>query len=130
MKKIEVVCAVIKNNDKYFCCQRGPGRALAYKWEFPGGKIEAHETQEHAIIREIKEELDSDIEVVKYLGTVNHKYLDIEKPFEITMHAYLCSLSNGTLELSEHIDSKYATVEEMKKMDFAEADKPILDMIE
>lgn len=130
MKHVEVVCAVIKNNDKYFCCQRGPGRALAYKWEFPGGKIEAHETQEHAIIREIKEELDSDIEVVKYLGTVNHKYLDIEKPFEITMHAYLCSLSNGTLELSEHIDSKYATVEEMKKMDFAEADKPILDMIE
>ena len=129
MKHVEVVCAVIKNNDKYFCCQRGPGRALAYKWEFPGGKIEAHETQEHAIIREIKEELDSGIEVVKYLGTVNYKYLDIEKPFEITMHAYLCSLSNGTLELSEHIDSKYATVEEMKKMDFADADKPILDMI-
>lgn len=129
MKHVEVVCAVIKNNDKYFCCQRGPGRALAYKWEFPGGKIEAHETQEHAIIREIKEELNSDIEVVKYLGTVNHKYLDIEKPFEITMHAYLCSLSNGTLELSEHIDSKYATIQEMKSMDFADADKPILDMI-
>ena len=63
MKHVEVVCAVIKNNDKYFCCQRGPGRALAYKWEFPGGKIEAHETQEHAIIREIKEETGCDVEL-------------------------------------------------------------------
>lgn len=45
------------------------------------------------------------------------------------MHAYLCSLSNGTLELSEHIDSTYATIKEMKSMDFADADKPILDMI-
>lgn len=129
MKKIEVVCAVIKNNDKYFCCQRGPGRALSYKWEFPGGKIELNESKEHALVREIKEELNSDIEVIRYLGTVNHKYLDIEKPFEITMHAYLCSLVNGNLELSEHVDSKYATVEEMKLMDFAAADNPILDMI-
>ena len=129
MKHVEVVCAVIKDNDKYFCCMRGPGRAIAYKWEFPGGKVEEHESKEHALIREIKEELNSDISIIAYLGTVNHKYLDIEKPFEITMHAFLCSLINGKLELSEHVDSKYATIDEMKLMDFADADKPILDMI-
>jgi ADP-ribose pyrophosphatase len=131
MKHIEVVCALIQSKEgKIFCCKRGPGRALANKWEFHGGKIEQNETKEEALIREIKEELKSDIEVIKYIGVSNHEYIDLEKPFSITMYAYLCKLINGNLELTEHIDSCYASVEEMMNMDFAAADVPIINMIE
>ena len=129
MKCVEVVCAIIKNGDKYFCCQRGPGRALAYKWEFPGGKIESNETKEEALIREIKEELNSDIKVIRYLGMSNHEYLDLEKPFSITMYAYMCELVSGNLDLTEHVDSKWCSNEEMKLMDFAAADIPLIRQI-
>ena len=130
MKNVEVVCALIQNEkDEIFCCQRGPGRALAYKWEFPGGKIEPRETKEEALIREIKEELKSDIEIIRYIGVSKHVYTDLENPFSITMYAYLCRLINGDLELTEHIDSCYSNVDEMKKMDFAAADIPIISLL-
>ena len=129
MKHVEVVCAIIRKDNKYFCCQRGPGRALAYKWEFPGGKIESNETKEEALVREIKEELKSDIKVIRYIGVSNHEYTDLEKPFSITMYAYLCELVEGNLELTEHIVSCYASVEEMKLMDFAAADIPLIDYL-
>ena len=129
MKHVEVVCALIQREDgKIFCCKRGPGRALANKWEFPGGKIE-DETKEEAIVREIKEELKSDIAVIKYIGVSNHDYVDLENPFSITMYAYLCKLIKGNLELTEHIDSCYASVEEMKLMDFAAADIFLIDIL-
>ncbi len=131
MKHIEVVCALIQREDgKIFCCKRGLGRALANKWEFPGGKIKQNETKEEAIIREIKEELKSDIEVIKYIGVSNHEYVDLEKPFIITMYAYLCKLINGKLELTEHIDSCYASIEEMKSMDFAAADVLLINILD
>lgn len=127
MKHIEVVCAIIQNdNGQIFCCQRGPGRALANKWEFPGGKIELNETKEAALIREIKEELNSDIEVIRYVGVSNHEYKDLEKPFSITMYAYLCKLISGNLELSEHIDSKWVSIQELSTVDFAAADIPLI----
>lgn len=114
---------------KVFCCKRGPGRALANKWEFPGGKIERNETKGEALVREIKEELKSDIEVIRYIGTSNYEYTDLEKPFSITMYAYLCKLINGNLELTEHIDSCYASIDEMKVMDFAAADIPFINYL-
>ncbi len=130
MKHVEVVCALIQREDgKIFCCKRCPGRALANKWEFPGGKIEQDETKEEAIVREIKEELKSDIAVIKYIGVSNHDYVDLENPFSITMYAYLCKLIKGNLELTEHIDSCYASVEEMKLMDFAAADIFLIDIL-
>ena len=130
MKHVEVVCAIIVNEkNEIFCCQRGPGRALAYKWEFPGGKVEENETFEETIIREIKEELNSLIEPLEYIGVSNYEYTDLEKPFSITMHAYKCKLIKGNLELSEHIDSKWASIEEMKQMDFAAADIPLIYML-
>lgn len=123
MKHVEVVCALIQNDDgKIFCCQRGPGRALEGKWEFPGGKIEPDETKEQAIVREIKEELKSKIEVIKYIGVSNYEYTELEKPFSITMYAYLCKLISGNLELTEHISSKWCSVDEMMQMDFAAVD--------
>ena len=130
MKHVEVVCALIQNEEgKIFCCQRGPGRALAYKWEFPGGKIEQNETKEEALVREIKEELKSDIKVIRYIGVSKHEYNDLEKPFSITMYAYLCKLIDGDLELTEHVDSCWTTVNEMKSMDFAAADIPLINFL-
>lgn len=129
MKHVEVVCALIENNEgKIFCCKRGPGRALEGFWEFPGGKVETNESHEETIVREIKEELNTVIEPIEYIGVSNYEYTDLGeyKPFSITMYAYRCKLINGNLELSEHTESKWATIEEMKKMAFAAADKPFL----
>lgn len=130
MKHVEVVCAVIKNDKgEIFCCKRGPGRQLEGKWEFPGGKVEFHETHEETIIREIKEELKSIIKPIRYIGVSNHVYNDLEKPFCITMYAYECELITGNLELIEHTDKMWASSKELLNIDFAEADKPIIKMI-
>ncbi|MDY4788586.1 MAG: (deoxy)nucleoside triphosphate pyrophosphohydrolase [Bacilli bacterium] len=129
MKHVEVVCALIENDEgKIFCCKRGPGRALEGFWEFPGGKVEVNETHEETIIREIKEELNSIVEPIEYLGVSNYIYKDMPPyaGFSITMYGYRCKLISGKLELSEHIESKWASKEEMQKMNFAEADKPFL----
>lgn len=129
MKHVEVVCALIENDEgEIFCCKRGPGRALAGYWEFPGGKVEENESHEQTIIREIKEELNSEIKPISYIGVSNHTYTDLGeyKPFSITMYAYKCKLIKGELSLSEHTESKWASYDEMKNMEFAAADKPFL----
>lgn len=125
MKKVEVVAAVIQKDNKIFCAQRNLSKSMGGKWEFPGGKIEVGETKEEALVREIKEELDSDIVVDKYLMTVEHDY----PTFHITMHAYLCTLVKGELILKEHNDSAWLTKEELLKLDWADADKPIVKVI-
>ncbi|MCF0177335.1 MAG: NUDIX domain-containing protein, partial [Bacteroidales bacterium] len=83
MKHIEVVCAVIEYEGKFLCMQRANRGSLstAGKWEFPGGKIEPEESQESALRRELQEEMDYEVDVVKYLMTVCHQYPD----FHITM---------------------------------------------
>ncbi len=124
-KHYEVVCAVIKKDDKYFICQRGPKGECGYKWEFPGGKIEIGETHQEALIREIKEELKSDISVNEYITTVDHEY----NTFIITMHAYLCTLNNGELELTEHVEKAWISMSQFINYDLAEADKPIVEEI-
>ena len=129
MKHVEVVCALIENEEgKIFCCKRGPGRAMEGKWEFPGGKVEKNETHEQTIIREIKEELKSLIEPIKYVGVSDYTYLNMApyKDFSITMFGYKCKLISGHLELTEHTESRWCTKEEMERMDFAEADKPFI----
>lgn len=124
-KRIEVVAAVIRNNDKYLCAQRKDYGELAKKWEFPGGKIELGESNEEALIREIKEELDITISVQAFLTTVNHEY----ESFHITMHAYLCEITEGNLTILDHIDAKWLTVTEMIEYDFAAADHPIISKL-
>ena len=125
-KNIEVVAAIFRKQDKYFCAQRKDQGELAKKWEFPGGKIEPGETHAEALVREIKEELNTDIFVKDFLMTVHHEY----NGFILTMHSYMCEIVNGTLEISEHLDSKWENIEKMKKMDFAMADIPIINELE
>ena len=129
MKKIDVVCAIIINDkDEVFCCQRGSGRSLEGKWEFPGGKVEEGEFGDEALKREIKEELNSVIKVGLYRGTFDHLYPEMDGKM-ISMKAYDCELVSGNLELREHTDSKWLKPHELDTVEWAEADRPIVEVI-
>lgn len=125
MKKIEVVAAVILKDNKVFSAQRADKGEVGLKWEFPGGKVEPGELGENAIIREIKEELDINILVSKYIMSTKHKY----KSFEILMHAYLCEIDTGEIILKEHLDSRWLTIGELNSVDWAMADLPIVEKL-
>ena len=124
-KHIEVGCAVIEKDNIIFCTQRGSKGECAYKWEFPGGKIEPGETKEAALLREIKEELKCIIKIKDYITTVNHEY----NTFSATLHVYLCELLNGEPKLTEHINSMWCSKDELSELDFAEADYKFLDLL-
>ena len=127
MKHIEVVAAVIKNGNHILCVQRNYSKYdyISYKFEFPGGKVEPNETNEEAIIREIKEELNLDIKIDKHIITVNHTYPD----FRISMHTFLCNCENKIIKLNEHVDFKWLLNNELKDLDWAEADIPIVNLL-
>ena len=97
MKRIEVVAAVIRREDRIFATQRGYGDFKDW-WEFPGGKMEPGETPREALVREIREELDAAIEVGPLLRTVEYDY----PAFHLTLHCYWCTLSGDALHLNEH----------------------------
>lgn len=126
MKQIEVVAGIITDKDKIFCCQRGNKGPLALKWEFPGGKIEDGETHQEALKRELKEELDITVTVGSFLTTVMHQY----PTFLLTMHCYYVDITEGTIELIEHIDSAWCDIEELSSFDWASADAPIVALLE
>ncbi len=127
MKKIFVVAAIIFNQDKILCVQRGFNKYnyISKKYEFPGGKIEIGESDEEALKREIYEELSMDIEINKFFMIVNHQYPD----FHLNMKAYECSCKNNTVILSEHIDYKWLQTNKLAKLDWAEADLPIIQKL-
>lgn len=124
MKTIEVVAAIIIKDKKVFATQRGYGEWQGW-WEFPGGKIELGETQETALIREIREELNAEITIGDLLQTIDWDY----PTFHLTMHCYLCSLSSDNLHLNEHSDSAWLTKETLATVKWLPADVVLLDTI-
>lgn len=126
-KKVEVVAAIIINDGKILCVQRGENKLpyISKKYEFPGGKIEAGESNEETIIREIKEELNMDIRTEKDYITVEHEYLD----FHLIMHSIICSCEDPTVQLTEHIEYKWLTLSELDGLDWAAADIPIVEKL-
>lgn len=124
MKTIRVVAAIIFNQGKVFATQRGYGE-FKDGWEFPGGKIEPGETPEEAIKREIKEELDTEIEIVKFLDTVEYDY----PKFHLSMDCFICKVVSGDLVLKEHEAVKWLTKENLDSVDWLPADQGLVEKI-
>ena len=122
MKIISIVAEIIKKDNKVFIAERGYGEFKG-KWEFPGGKIEPGESGEEAIVREIKEELKSDIEVEQFFYEINDRHED--RVFNVKF--YICRLVKGDLVLTEHLNSKWVEPKDIVDADFMEADKVVLD---
>ena len=122
MKQIEVVAAIIRKGDKIFATQRGYGEWKDW-WEFPGGKMEAGETPEEALVREIREELSTEISVDEFLCTVEHDY----PQFHLTMHCYLCSLLTEALHLNEHEAARWLTTNELESVKWLPADVKVIE---
>ena len=129
MKHYEVVAAVIEYEEKILCMQRGKAKFeyVSYKFEFPGGKVETGEENHTALERELNEEMDMNVSISEddFLLTVEHTYPD----FAITMHAYLCKVSNSDFVMKEHVDYKWLSVSELDTLEWAEADKPIVEWL-
>ena len=125
MKQIEVVAAIIHDdNGRIFATQRGYGD---YKdgWEFPGGKMEPGESPEEALRREIREELSTEINVDEFLCTVEYDYPN----FHLTMHCYLCSLLTEALHLNEHEAAKWLAEDELDSVKWLPADLEVVEAI-
>ena len=131
MKNITVSGAIIlrtnlqTNKKEIFATQRGYGDFKG-GWEIPGGKLEPGETPEACIVREIREELATEIKVEKILGVVDYDYPN----FHLTMHCILCTIVSGELKLLEHEAAKWVTKETLRSVDWLPADQLILDKIE
>lgn len=125
MKHIEVVAGIIKDGDKIFATQRGYGE-FKDGWEFPGGKMEAGETPQQALARELKEELTVDVNVGDFLCTVDYDY----PTFHLTMHCFYCSLIGGELTLLEHEAAKWLNMSELHTVNWLPADVEVVKALE
>ena len=124
MKTIEVVAAIIVRGGEVFATQRGYGEWQGW-WEFPGGKIEAGETPQEALRREISEELDAEIEVGELLETVEWDYPN----FHLTMHCFWCTLLSDSLSLNEHQDAAWLSADNLKSVKWLPADEGLVAKI-
>ncbi|MCQ2188193.1 MAG: (deoxy)nucleoside triphosphate pyrophosphohydrolase [Bacteroidales bacterium] len=125
MKTIKVVAALIVHDHRIFATQRGYGDWKGW-WEFPGGKVEAGEAPEDALVREIREELDTEINVERYVTTIEWDY----PAFHLSMRCYLCSVVSGSLTLLEHEAAAWLDREHLHSVKWLPADETIIDEIE
>lgn len=125
MKIVRVVAAVIRKEDSIFATQRGYG-AFKDGWEFPGGKIEPGETPQEALIREIREELNTEIQVSDLIETVEYDYPD----FHLSMDCFWCQVVEGSLELKEHEAARWLNKENLYSVDWLPADISLIARIE
>lgn len=124
MKTINVVAAVIFKDGKIFATQRGYG-AFKDGWEFPGGKVEAGESPEDALRREIREELETEIQVGKLIDTIEYDYPD----FHLSMKCYACTILSGDLHLVEHEAARWLTAEQLDSVEWLPADITLIPKI-
>ena len=124
MKKIEVVAGVIKDGDRIFATQRGYGDQKG-GWEFPGGKMEPGETPEQALVRELKEELDIEVNVGEKICTVEYDY----PKFHLTMHCFWATIASGAIKLLEHEDAKWLDRESIRSVDWLPADIEVVNQL-
>lgn len=124
MKTIEVVAAILRRDDCFLATQRGYGE-FEGMWEFPGGKVEAGESREDALKREIREELNVEISIDEFLCTVDYDYPN----FHLTMHCYLCSVIGGKIKLIEHHSVKWLRKDELNDVEWLPADADVINRL-
>lgn len=124
MKTIKVVAAIILHEGRVFATQRGYGE-FKDGWEFPGGKVEDGESLENALIREIREELDTEIEVGELLDTVEYDY----PQFHLSMACFLCTIKSGNLVLKEHEAAKWLDSHTLDSVEWLPADQGLIGKI-
>lgn len=124
MKTINVVAAIIEKDGKIFATQRGYGE-FKDGWEFPGGKIEEHEEPEEALVREIREELDTEIIVGELVEKVEYDY----PQFHLSMQCFLCKIKQGDLVLKEHEAAKWLAKNELDSVEWLPADLALIETL-
>ena len=125
MKSEDVVAAIIKKGNLYLVTQRNKDKYMGFKWEFPGGKVEANETLQEALTREIHEELNININI--YEKIAEERYKDSE--INIVLHYFLCSIKDGVISLNEHEAMEWADKTDFDKYDFVVGDGNITSLI-
>ncbi len=124
MKVVRVAAAIILRDNRVFATQRGYGE-FKDGWEFPGGKIEAGETPQQALIREIREELDTEIEVGDLFDTIEYDY----PTFHLSMDCFFCTLRSGNPVLKEHEAARWLTRETLDSMAWLPADIGLIEKL-
>ena len=124
MKTIRVAAAVIRKGNRIFATQRGYGE-FKDGWEFPGGKIEPGETPQEALVREIREELETEIRVGDLIDTIEYDY----PAFHLSMDCFWCEIVEGSLELKEHEAAKWLDRESLYTVDWLPADVGLVEKI-
>lgn len=122
---VEVVAALIWDNDKFMICQRPANKARALLWEFVGGKVEPGETKEAALVRECQEELDITLDVGTIFMDVIHEYPDIN----VHLSLFNATIKQGEPKMLEHNDIRWITPSEIPQYEFCPADQEILTEI-
>lgn len=124
LKTVKVAAAIILHDGKVLATQRGYGDFKG-GWEFPGGKVEPNESAEAAVIREIREELDMDIQVNRYLDTIEYDY----PTFHLSMDCFLCCIASGKPILKEHQDARWLDQQHLMEVDWLPADVGFLETV-
>ena len=122
---IEVVAGIIYKNNKFLIAQRNLKKDQGGLWEFPGGKIEQGETPEEAVVREIMEELDTEVEVKELFDTVEYDY----PKFHLSMDCFICKIKKGDLVLKEHEAAKWLAKETLHTVDWLPADYGLVEKL-
>ncbi|ALC15318.1 ADP-ribose pyrophosphatase YjhB, NUDIX family [Desulfuromonas soudanensis] len=123
MKHLHVTCAIIERDGLVLAAQRSAAMSLPLKWEFPGGKIDPGETPEECLRRELVEEMGVRVRVGESLPASTHRY----PTFTVTLYPFVCSIEAGEIVLHEHAAVSWLPVGELRTLDWAEADLPVIE---
>lgn len=126
MKQINVVGAILIENNRILCAQRGETKTLAKLWEFPGGKIETGETPQEALARELKEELMIEVEIAAEVFEQTSYSYDFGK---VNLTTFICLLKKGRPQLTEHIEVKWLRPSDLSSLEWAPADIPAVSKL-
>ncbi|MBD5544162.1 MAG: (deoxy)nucleoside triphosphate pyrophosphohydrolase [Lachnospiraceae bacterium] len=124
VKVVEIASAIIKKENRVFATQRGY-REFKGMWEFSGGKVEPGETPEEAVVREVWEELETEVLAEQCFAETDYDYPD----FHLHMKCYLCTIKSGNLKLLEHSEAKWLTRETLDSVEWLPADVTIIEML-